>query len=131
MIWDRKLYCINHGALADDNDNDKYFFPFLSPGTPDSYLLLVSLRIHLCSWRWWRKLKEQRAKSEVFTVYVTKAAMIRYSMAYIFRIISFQIGNPMTLFAPTNDAFDLMPSRVKEILENADNMTTARKSSLT
>lgn len=29
-------------------------------------------------------------------------------------------ANPITLFAPTNDAFDFLPSRVKDILENAD-----------
>ena len=40
--------------------------------------------------------------------------------------IGYRVGNPMTLFAPTNDAFDLMPTRVKEILENADNTTRSR-----
>lgn len=28
-------------------------------------------------------------------------------------------ANPITLFAPTNDAFDFLPSRIKDILESA------------
>lgn len=34
-------------------------------------------------------------------------------------------ANPITLFAPTNDAFDFLPSRVKEILESTGNDTNA------
>lgn len=35
------------------------------------------------------------------------------------------IANPITLFCPTNDAFDLLPSRVRDILEGKvpDNTT--------
>lgn len=40
----------------------------------------------------------------------------------------FQLDNPITLFAPTNDAFDLMPSRVKNILENTSNPNSTGKS---
>jgi len=38
-------------------------------------------------------------------------------------------GNPMTLFAPTNDAFDFLPHRVREILEAPANITSSRSSS--
>ncbi|ODN00130.1 Periostin [Orchesella cincta] len=33
-------------------------------------------------------------------------------------------SNPITLFAPTNDAFELMASRVKNLLENTNNSNT-------
>ncbi|CAG7816802.1 unnamed protein product [Allacma fusca] len=35
-------------------------------------------------------------------------------------------ANPMTLFAPTNDAFDLLPRRIRETLESANSTTSAR-----
>jgi uncharacterized surface protein with fasciclin (FAS1) repeats len=39
-------------------------------------------------------------------------------------------GNPMTLFAPSNDAFDLLPARLQNILESTDNSTTSRSLSV-
>lgn len=68
---------------------------------------------------------ELKNPSKLFCFFMIDCWLIKTNNLYKFEF-SFK-DNPITLFAPTNDAFDLLPTRVKNILDSTNSPNSTGK----